>query len=100
MTDLLDLPHIEAAARAGEGAPAFLFVNPVEYHGPHLSLHNDRHISVGLARRLAAAESYADALSGDIEPPKPILRWTLPLSLGGRIVPNGRIPNDRNMPVP
>ena len=32
------------------GAPVFLCVNPVEYHGPHLSLHNDRLISEGVAR--------------------------------------------------
>lgn len=30
----------------------FLTVNPVEFHGPHLSLHNDRLISLGLARDL------------------------------------------------
>lgn len=30
----------------------FLTVNPVEYHGPHLSLHNDRLVSLGLIRDL------------------------------------------------
>lgn len=39
---------------AGSGAPVYLTVNPVEYHGPHLSLHNDRLISLGLVRQLHA----------------------------------------------
>lgn len=34
------------------GTPVFLPVNPIEYHGPHLSLLNDHLISVGLARDL------------------------------------------------
>ena len=42
------------------GAPVFVPVNPIEYHGPHLSLLNDHLVSVGLARdlhaRLAAAQ--------------------------------------------
>lgn len=33
----------------------FLLVNPVEYHGPHLSLHNDQAIARGLAERLYAS---------------------------------------------
>jgi creatinine amidohydrolase len=37
------------------GAPAYLPVNPIEYHGPHLSLENDHHVSVGLARDLHTA---------------------------------------------
>jgi creatinine amidohydrolase len=36
------------------GAPVYLTVNPVEYHGPHLSLHNDRLVSVGLIGDLHA----------------------------------------------
>lgn len=32
----------------------FLLVNPVEYHGPHLSLHNDHLISLGLVREVHA----------------------------------------------
>jgi creatinine amidohydrolase len=51
---LHDLPHCEAQRLLDAGATAWLFVNPVEYHGPHLSLHNDRLISYGLARRLHA----------------------------------------------
>jgi len=51
---LFDLPHDEARRLLGSGAPVFMFVNPVEYHGPHLSLHNDRLISLGLAGDLHA----------------------------------------------
>jgi creatinine amidohydrolase len=52
---LLEQPHTEARRLCASGAPVFLTVNPVEYHGPHLSLHNDRLVSRGLARALHAA---------------------------------------------
>lgn len=53
---LLDLPHHEARALlAKTDAPVFLGVNPVEFHGPHLSLHNDRWITAGLSRDLHRA---------------------------------------------
>lgn len=42
--------HRGAELRAG--APVFLPINPIEYHGPHLSLRNDHLVSVGLARDL------------------------------------------------
>ncbi len=48
----LDLPHAEVRALFADGAPVYLPVNPVEYHGPHLSLHNDALISQGLMGRL------------------------------------------------
>lgn len=51
---LAEIPHRDAQRHLADGATAWLFVNPVEYHGPHLSLHNDRVISHGLARRLHA----------------------------------------------
>jgi creatinine amidohydrolase len=51
---LLDRPHAEARALAATGAPVFVFVNPVEFHGPHLPLHTDALISRGLARDLFA----------------------------------------------
>lgn len=54
MLSLLDLPHREARRLLSSGAPVFLTVNPVEYHGPHLSLHNDRLVSQGLCRALHA----------------------------------------------
>jgi len=52
---LLDIPHQEARRRVKSGAPVYLTVNPVEYHGPHLSLHNDRLISIGLVREVHEA---------------------------------------------
>lgn len=52
--DPLDLPHAEARRVLSSGAPVFVPVNPVEFHGPHLSLHNDSHISLGLVRDLHA----------------------------------------------
>ena len=67
MPDLFDLSHREAMARAREGAPIFLFVNPVEYHGPHLSLHNDRQISYGLAKRLAQEQGWPFIVAGHVE---------------------------------
>lgn len=39
-------------AELQRGTPVYLPVNPIEYHGPHLSLLNDHLISVGLARDL------------------------------------------------
>lgn len=53
---LLELPHREARRLLSRGEPiVYLGVNPVEFHGPHLSLHNDRLISEGLSRDLHAA---------------------------------------------
>ncbi len=43
-----------ASAALARGVPAFLLVNPMEYHGPHLSLRNDHLVSVGIARDLHA----------------------------------------------
>ena len=54
MHRLFDLPHSEARRLLVTSAPVFLSVNPVEYHGPHLSLHNDRLISAGLLRDIHA----------------------------------------------
>lgn len=77
MIPLLDLPHCEARRLVQTGAPVFLTVNPVEYHGPHLSLHNDRLVSRGLLRdlhaRLAAAHPdwpllFASDLEVGVEP--------------------------------
>lgn len=52
-TYLFDLPHRQARALAAEH-PVYLLVNPVEYHGPHLPLHTDQLISMGIARDLHA----------------------------------------------
>jgi len=48
------MPHAEVRDLFADGAPVYLPVNPVEYHGPHLSLHNDALISQGLMRALHA----------------------------------------------
>jgi creatinine amidohydrolase len=52
---LFDLPQHQIKALLATGAPVWMTVNPVEYHGPHLSLHNDLHLSRGVIRDLYAA---------------------------------------------
>ncbi|MEZ4267672.1 MAG: creatininase family protein [Myxococcota bacterium] len=54
---LLDQAHRRARTLVASGAPVFVGVNPVEYHGPHLSLHNDRLITEASARLVHAAWS-------------------------------------------
>lgn len=49
---LIFRPHSQLADLARAGAPVHLFVNPVEYHGPHLSLGNDRILSERIAQKL------------------------------------------------
>ena len=51
---ILQMSHKKARALAQSGAPIYLPVNPVEYHGPHLSLRNDGLVSSGLIRDLGA----------------------------------------------
>jgi creatinine amidohydrolase len=51
---LLNLTPREARANLTTGAPVYLSVNPVEFHGPHLSLHNDSLVSAGLIREMHA----------------------------------------------
>ena len=71
MTALLDLSHTACRAALADGAPVFLPVNPVEYHGPHLSLHNDRLITAGfitdLHARLAADRGWPLLAVDDLE---------------------------------
>lgn len=55
MISLFDVPHRTVRAALDTGAPVFLAVNPVEYHGPHLPLHCDALISQGMAEELHAA---------------------------------------------
>ena len=50
--DVFSLPQIEARRVLGSGAPVYVPVNPIEYHGPHLSLRTDGVISEGLNRDL------------------------------------------------
>lgn len=68
-TLLNELPVREARALLAAGAPVFLPVNPVEYHGPHLSLHNDRLISLALAADVHARMqgSHPFVLASDLE---------------------------------
>ncbi len=44
----------------------WLLVNPVEYHGPHLSLENDHLCSLGLARELARRQPGPHVLIGEL----------------------------------
>jgi creatinine amidohydrolase len=63
---LFERSHEEARRVAASGAPIYLTINPVEYHGPHLSLHNDRLISRALVRDLhARLEGDAPLLMGE-----------------------------------
>jgi creatinine amidohydrolase len=52
--NLTSMPIGETRVLLATGAPVYLFANPVEYHGPHLSLENDGLVSRGLARDLHA----------------------------------------------
>ncbi len=54
MIPLFEKSYSEARALCATGAPVYLGVNPVEFHGPHLSLYNDRLISLGLSHGLHA----------------------------------------------
>jgi creatinine amidohydrolase len=54
MEALLDMAHRRAKRLVATGAPVYLGINPVEYHGPHLSLANDAVLSRGLAEGLHA----------------------------------------------
>ncbi len=47
---LFDMDEAEVQEGLAAGAPAYLLVNPIEYHGPHLSLLNDSLVSQGIAR--------------------------------------------------
>lgn len=86
MPALLDLPHHEARALLEAGAPAWLPINPVEYHGPHLSLHNDHVVSVGLI----------EALHPQVAPEHPLLMCA-DLEAGAEPCPG---PGTRAVPYP
>lgn len=49
---LFDRSHRESRELVAGGAPVYVFVDPQEYHGPHLPLHNDALVATGLAREL------------------------------------------------
>ncbi|MCO4793201.1 MAG: creatininase family protein [Bacteriovoracaceae bacterium] len=50
--ELFGMPHKKMTETLKTGAPVFVLVNPVEYHGPHLSLYTDEVLSMTLARKL------------------------------------------------
>ncbi len=79
MIALRALPHPEARRLASSGAPVYLAANPLEYHGPHLSLENDALVSAGLVRDLHAALA-------PTHPEWPLL-WAGELGLGVDPVP-------------
>ncbi|MEQ1501601.1 MAG: creatininase family protein [Myxococcota bacterium] len=47
MDTVLDLPHADAVAAVRAAPIAWVLMNPVEYHGPHLPLHTDQLLSTG-----------------------------------------------------
>ena len=87
MKTLFDIPSDRAKRLLSSGAPVYLPVNPVEFHGPHLSLHNDRIVSLGLIRAMHEA----------LAPSHP--QWPLilapELELGVEVVPG---PGSRPVP--
>ncbi len=54
MIRLFDLHHAEARDLLARGVPVWLSFNPIEYHGPHLSLHNDALVDAGLTADIHA----------------------------------------------
>ena len=50
--DLTQLPHSEISGVLRFGAPVYLLVNPIEFHGPHLPLKNDHLLSLAVAREI------------------------------------------------
>jgi creatinine amidohydrolase len=52
---LHELSHARAREVCASGAPIYVLVNPLEYHGPHLSLRNDALCAAGFAREIHAA---------------------------------------------
>jgi creatinine amidohydrolase len=86
MTNLLDLPHSRARSLLSRGAPVYVPINPVEYHGPHLSLHNDALISRGIAGSIheglaQRGHDFPFLITSDLEigvdpTPGPGSRWT------------------------
>ena len=84
---LFDLPHRQARSLLqAEGAVAYLPVNPVEYHGPHLPLHNDALISAGLIQ----------AMHDRLSPDQPLL-VAADLEIGVEAAPG---PGTRTTPLP
>lgn len=71
---LLSIAYAQARRACATGAPVYVTANPVEYHGPHLSLHNDRLVSEAVIRRIHgrlapdAPFVYVDDLEAGVAP--------------------------------
>jgi creatinine amidohydrolase len=50
--NLYSYPHDQLQEFLKLDVPVYVFVNPIEYHGPHLSLHTDKVLSMGMAKKL------------------------------------------------
>ena len=51
--NIYDLPHTKAQALLKENnCPVFVYINPIEYHGPHLPLNTDALQSIALGKKL------------------------------------------------
>ncbi|TNF27511.1 MAG: hypothetical protein EP319_11330 [Deltaproteobacteria bacterium] len=50
--ELFSMPHKKMLETLETGTPVYVLVNPVEYHGPHLSLYTDEALSISLSRKL------------------------------------------------
>jgi creatinine amidohydrolase len=85
--DVFALPHDQARRVLATGAPVFFPVNPVEYHGPHLSLLNDGVVSAGLCRDLHAALAARHPEWPFLEVPDPC-------------VGSGTVPGPGSRPIP
>lgn len=90
---LLSLDHARATSLLRGGAPVYLTINPVEYHGPHLSLHNDRLVSEGLVVALheklfgaATPLVVADDLEIGVEPTPGIGTRVTPMPIARALI--------------
>lgn len=50
--ELFGMPHKKMMETLKKGGPVYVLVNPVEYHGPHLSLYTDEVLSMNLSKKL------------------------------------------------
>lgn len=63
--EIASLPHGQARRTLEGGAPVYLAVNPVEYHGPHLPLNTDHLLSMGMIRKLHPLLGQVRGLAAD-----------------------------------
>ena len=84
MRSLFALPHAEVRMLLRSGAPVYLPVNPVEYHGPHLPLLTDGLICEGLIEDL-----HARLVGGSTDAP-PLVAPDLRIGVGPTPGPGSR----------